>query len=180
VINDPLHAGSDSHDRSSPDRPSPTPDRRGFAVVFVLAVGILVVLFNVGASKSRGATASTKPRTVVSTPADGSVNPAGSGSAANPTGSATTTTAVAPTDQSFAPAVVTRVVTVTKIASNGDLEVTDASGGFTISMASKPKIVDLAGKSVASDVIQVGLTVQVTGLLEGSNMTAQNVIIPTQ
>lgn len=165
-----------------PDKPDGQQDRRGLAVVFVLAVGLLVVLFNVGSAQTKS---TTKPKPGVTTTV-----PAGSGgpgaavaTAATAAATATTiatTTTVPASEQTFAPGLITIVATVNKIEANGDLQVNDGHFDYTIAMGSSPKVVNLAGKKVSKDLIVVGGQVQFFGMLNGHTITAQTVTLPTK
>ena len=173
-----------------PAKPDGQQDRRGLAVVFVLAVGLLVVLFNVGSAQTKGTTSpkpgvtttvparSGGPGAAVATPPTAATATAAA-TAATATTIATTTTVPA-SEQTFAPGLITIVATVNKIEANGDLQVNDGHFDYTIAMGSSPKVVNLAGKKVSKDLIVVGGQVQFFGMLNGHTITAQTVTLPTK
>ena len=170
-----------------PDKPDGQQDRRGLAVVFVLAVGLLVVLFNVGSAQTKG---TTEPKPGVTTTAPARSGGPGAAVATPPTAATATaaataitiatTTTVPASEQTFAPGLITIVATVNKIEANGDLQVNDGHFDYTIAMGSSPKVVNLAGKKVSKDLIVVGGQVQFFGMLNGHTITAQTVTVPTK
>jgi DNA/RNA endonuclease YhcR with UshA esterase domain len=78
------------------------------------------------------------------------------------------------------PGVITIVAAINKIADNGDLVVNDGNGDFTVVMSPSPKVVNLDGKAVGKELIQVGLSVQITGLLTGTSVSPQTIVIPVK
>jgi hypothetical protein len=88
----------------------------------------------------------------------------------------TTAPTTAPTP---APPVVTAAGEVKQILPNGDFILDDGHQEYTIAMSSTAKIVNLGGKEVTRQLIQVVGSVQVTGTLSGSTISAQTVLIPT-
>jgi hypothetical protein len=172
VIDDPLRPSGGSRDTGDQS----ASDRRGFAIVFVLAVAMISLLIGIDSvNKNRspnanGSSAEPKP--------SGSSDPTGTGS--TPNDPVTTTAPAAETSTTFAPNVVTIVGRVNAVAANGDLALNDGNADYTISMQVSPKVTNLGGAEVSKDLIQVGGQVQVTGLLTGSTIDAQTVIIPIQ
>jgi hypothetical protein len=75
--------------------------------------------------------------------------------------------------------VVTIVGKVNTILPNGDFVVNDGHADYTIAMSSTASIVDLNGAVVTAKLIQLDGSVQITGTLEGSTISAQKVIVPT-
>jgi hypothetical protein len=47
-------------------------------------------------------------------------------------------------------------------------------------MSPSPKVVNLDGKAVGKELIQVGLSVQITGLLTGTSVSPQTIVIPVK
>jgi len=95
--------------------------------------------------------------------------------------SPTPTQAQAPTTTPTpAPPVVTVAGEVKQILSDGDFVLDDGHQEYTIAMSSTAKIVNLSGHEVTRQLIQVVGSVQVTGTLSGSTISAQTVLIPTK
>jgi hypothetical protein len=80
---------------------------------------------------------------------------------------------------SVAGTIVTIVGTVQKLDPSGDFVINNGHVDYTIAMSPLVKIADLGGTQLSPNVIQVGTSIQVTGALAGSTITAQSVVVPT-
>ena len=106
----------------------------------------------------------------------------GSDGAAVATTVASTTAQVAATAGSsplVGGGLVTVVGTINKTLANGDLVVNDGHVDYTITLTSTAQIVDLTGVAVARDRLHVDQSVQITGSLSASTITAQTVLVPS-
>ena len=77
------------------------------------------------------------------------------------------------------PPVVTVTGLVMQIFSTGDFLLNDGHVSYTVAMSLTTKVVNLRRREVPVQFIQVANSVQVTGLLTGSTITAQTVLVPT-
>jgi hypothetical protein len=68
---------------------------------------------------------------------------------------------------------------VMQIFSTGDFLLNDGHVSYTVAMSLTTKVVNLRRREVPVQFIQVANSVQVTGLLTGSTITAQTVLVPT-
>jgi uncharacterized protein YdeI (BOF family) len=130
------------------------------AIVAVVAVVIVVIAVAAGGSDGPAASPSSSPSpTLVQGPA---------GSAPSVAGSIVT----------IAGNIVTIVGTVERVDPNGDFAINDGHVDYTIAMSTKVKIADLAGADLSPHAIQVNTSIQVTGALAGSTITAESVVVP--
>ncbi|HEX3089727.1 MAG TPA: hypothetical protein VHQ23_13820 [Ilumatobacteraceae bacterium] len=139
-------------------------------VVVAVALGVLVIGAIVAAAN--GSDSPAAPATVPSTVAGVASQPDATGAtkSSQPAEAATG----APADQ----IVVTVAGTVKTVLPDGDFVVNDGHTDYTVSMSSAPSIVDLDGATAAADLIQLGGSVQVTGTVSGTTITADTVIVP--
>jgi hypothetical protein len=129
-------------------------DRRVVAaIVVVLVIAIVVIVIALSGSNDQA----IPPKVTSSTLAQG---PAGSSPA-------------------VAGTIVTIVGTVQKLDPSGDFVINDGHVDYTIAMSPAVKIADLGGTQLSPDVIQISTSIQVTGALAGSTITAQSVVVPT-
>jgi hypothetical protein len=78
------------------------------------------------------------------------------------------------------PAIVTVTGQVMRIDPNGDFVLNDGRVGYTVVMSLTTKVINLRGREVPRQFIQVANSVTVTGLLRAPMMDAQTVLIPTR
>lgn len=97
-------------------------------------------------------------------------------SSAAPT--ATTTHAAAPAGTTGSTEV-TIAGQVRRVLDNGDFVINDGKVDYTVAMSSSTKVVDLNGADASLDDIQVDGSAQVTGLLSGTTINAETVMVPT-
>jgi len=79
-----------------------------------------------------------------------------------------------------APALVTVAGLVTQLSAAGDFILTDADTSYSVAMSRTTKVINLPGREVPRQFIKVAGSVQVTGTLSGSTISAQTVLIPTK
>jgi hypothetical protein len=127
------------------------------AIVAVVAVVILVIAVAAGGSDHSAVSPTSPSSSSSSTLVRG---PAGS----------------AP---SIAGSIVTIVGRVQRVDPSGDFVINDGHVEYTIAMSTAVKIADLTGAGLSPDVIQANSSIQVTGALTGSTITAQTVVVPT-
>jgi hypothetical protein len=104
--------------------------------------------------------------------------PAGATPAARPTsrpGATPTPTPVPPP----APTLVTVTGTVMQIFSNGNFTLSERKQVDTIVMQLTTLVINLRGREVPVQFIQVAGSVSVTGMRNGSTIDAQSVLVPT-
>lgn len=96
----------------------------------------------------------------------------------------TTTATPAPTTTP-APTVTAGTIEVTiagqvrQVLANGDFVVNDGKVDYTVTMSSTTIILDVNGAPATAADVQVDGSAQVTGLLSGSTIAAENVTVPT-
>jgi hypothetical protein len=137
-------------------------------VVVAVALGVLAAGAIIAVVASRDSDVPEGAATVTSTVA----------APATTLGATATTPATLPTGTSPGNVVVTVAGTVKTVLPDGDFVVDDGRTDYTVAMSSEPTIVDLDGATAASDLIQLGGSVQVTGTVSGTTITAQTVIVP--
>jgi len=123
------------------------------AVVGALAVAIVIVVMALGGSDDTPAPAQSTTSSVAA--ATGGSSPAIAGN------------------------IVTVVGTVQKVEPSGDFVINDGHVDYTIAMSPAVKIEDLGGAELSRDAIQVSTSIQVTGPLTDSTISAQTVVVPT-
>ena len=77
-------------------------------------------------------------------------------------------------------ALVTVAGLVTQLSAAGDFILTDADTSYSVAMSRTTKVINLPGREVPRQFIKVAGSVQVTGTLSGSTISAQTVLIPTK
>ena len=186
MIYDPIRADDPPHESggTSGSAEGDASSKRGFAVVFVLIIGILVVLFNVGSEHTKSAPGTSSPAVLTtnpaSAPAPGATPGTTSDAVTTSQGAASATTNPATPQTPVPPGVITIVAAINKVADNGDLVVNDGNADYTVVMSPSPKLVNLNGKKVGKELIQVGLSIQITGLLTGTSLSPQTIVIPVR
>ena len=131
---------------------------RNRATWLALAVAAVTPLLPLGgnAPASGAAKAATRPTTTLSHA---------------PTATISTTT-------TLPPSLVTIQGQITKMLADGSFEMSDGTNRYTVALPPTTKIVDLKGADVVRGLIVAGIAVQVTGALSGTQISAQNVLIP--
>ncbi len=140
-------------------------------VVVAVALGVLVIGAIVAAAAAGDSDSRAAPATVESTVGGAASQPEAT---AATTAQGATAPTVAPPDQ----IVVTVAGTVKTILPDGDFVLDDGHTDYTVSMSATPSIVDLDGAAATADLIQLGGSVQVTGTVSGTTITAETVIVP--
>jgi hypothetical protein len=69
--------------------------------------------------------------------------------------------------------------TVMQVYSTGDFVLDDGHGALTVLMQANTSVLNLKGSEVIRQYIQSSNTVQVTGSLSGTNLTAQTIVVQT-
>jgi flagellar basal body L-ring protein FlgH len=141
-----------------------------FVIAVVVAVVVAIVLIASGGSGSSGTTGSSV--------AAGSSAPAGS-SVTTSAASTSTSTVPQATVTTAGTILVTIAGQVRQVLANGDFVVNDGKVDYTVAMSSTTKVVDLNGAAASPDGIQVDGSAQVSGLLSGTTIAAETVMIPT-
>jgi len=80
---------------------------------------------------------------------------------------------------SIAGSIVTIVGTVQRIDPSGDFLINDGHVDYAVAMSTAAEVTDLTGAKLSPDAIQVNSSVQVTGALTGSTITAHTVVVPS-
>ena len=99
--------------------------------------------------------------------------------------SAVTSTTTSSTTTTPAPTVTAGTIEVTiagqvrQVLANGDFVVNDGKVDYTVTMSSTTIILDVNGAPATAADVQVDGSAQVTGLLSGSTIAAENVTVPT-
>ena len=105
-------------------------------------------------------------------------------SVASASSAVTSTTTPAPTTTA-APAVTVGTIEVTiagqvrQVLANGDFVLNDGTVDYTVAMSSTTIILDVNGAPATAADVEVDGSAQVTGLLSGSTIAAENVTVPT-
>ena len=131
---------------------------------------VIVGLVASGCSDSSNSSPSSAPGSSITSDASGVT------SSATPTTTSTQAAAPAGTTGSTE---VTIAGQVRQVLDNGDFVINDGKVDYTVAMSSSTKVVDLNGAEASPDDIQVDGSAQVTGLLSGTTITAETVMVPT-